>query len=328
MPTEHQRFSSKEVRHKDSMAHIPQVAVVIPFFNEIHKLERAIRSLLKQTHPPHRIILVDDCGAERLKDDILDEIKACGIDPLLIKNKENKGPGGARQAGMDSLTEETDFLLFLDSDDFLSENFIQESLLIHSKRPDIIATFGNTINIETGINRIHSKTTDLTSLLEGLLYGRLWGTGAILWRYDLVRNLKWSLYKAIEDSHFEFSAAKVNPNIAYVQNATLFIHQNQHIERLLQRNRLLPYKGDRPIKFNLFNKMLHEYPFDPANKQDRKHLKYTCYHWVHFADYPAVKCLWIMLGFLFKGKPWVFLNLIIFYPKFLHLKYTDGKDRV
>lgn len=325
MSTEHQRFSSKEVLQKDSMDRMQQVAVIIPFFNEIHKLERAIRSLLNQTHTPHRIILVDDCGTEKLNVDILEEIRAYGIDPLLIRNESNKGPGGSRQAGMDKITGETDFLLFLDSDDYLSENFIAESLRVHSKRPDIIATFGNTVNIETGLNRIQSKPADVSSLLEGLLYGRLWGTGTILWRYDLVRNLKWSLYKSIEDSHFEFSAAKVNPKIAYVQHATLYIHQNQNVERLKQRNRLLPFRSDRPIKFNLFNKMLHEYPYDPAKKEERMHLKYTCYHWVHFADYPVVKCLWIMLGFLLKGKPRVFINLIIFYPKYLHLKIQSLK---
>ena len=323
MTIEQIRFSNTEVIHSDPNNLIRQVAVIIPFFNEIPKLERAIRSLLKQSHPPHRIILVDDCGAERLNDDILEEIRSYGIDPLLIKNKENKGPGGSRQAGMDCITEETDFLLFLDSDDYLSENFIEESLIIHSKRSDIIATFGNTINIETGITRIHSKTTNLTSLLEGLLYGRLWGTGTILWRYDLVRNVSWSSYKAIEDSHFEFAAAKVNPNIAYVQNATLFIHQNQHVERLVQRNRLLPFKSDWPIKFDLFNKMLHEYPYNPTNKEDRMHLKYTCYHWVHFADYSAVKCMLKIIGFLFKGKPLVFMQLIMFYPKYLRLRYAE-----
>jgi glycosyltransferase involved in cell wall biosynthesis len=319
MPTEHQRFSSKEVIHRDSMDRIQQVAVIIPFFNEIHKLERAIRSLLKQTHLPHRIILVDDCGTEKFNDDILEEIRAYGIDPLLLRNKANKGPGGSRQAGMENITGETDFLLFLDSDDYLSENFIAESLRIHSKRPDIIATFGNTVNIETGFNRIQTTPADVSSLLEGLLYGRLWGTGTILWRYDLIREIQWTSLKSIEDSHFEFSAAKINPRIAYVPDAILFIEQSLNIDRLRKRNRLQPWNSDRPMKFDLFNKMLHEFPFKPADKDDRKHLKYTCYHWVHFADYSALKCLLKMIGFLFKGKPLVCLQLIMFYPKYLRL---------
>jgi hypothetical protein len=69
--------------------------------------------------------------------------------------------------------------------------------------------------------------------------------------------------------------------------------------------------------------MLHEYPYNPANKEDRMHLKYTCYHWVHFADYSAVKCMEKMIGFLFKGKPLVFMQLIMFYPKYLRLRYAE-----
>lgn len=59
--------------------------------------------------------IVQDCDDEDYSD-IIEEYKRRGLQIRLIKLEENKGPGGARQAGMDT-DKMCDYFMFLDSDD-------------------------------------------------------------------------------------------------------------------------------------------------------------------------------------------------------------------
>ena len=134
---------------------LPKIVVVIPFFNEMHKLVRSIESLVNQSMKPSLVILVDDCGNEPLLNEIPSSLKEYDIQCITIRNPHNLGPGGSRQTGLSVCPSDTDYLIFLDSDDFLSNDFIRESVRTHQLRPDIIATYANTINICANGERGH-----------------------------------------------------------------------------------------------------------------------------------------------------------------------------
>ncbi|MGX7745883.1 glycosyltransferase family 2 protein [Rhodopseudomonas parapalustris] len=90
----------------------PEISVVIPTFNRPAATRRAARSALCQSYPPLEVIVVDDGS---LKPISRDEI---GIDDprlRILHLDRNRGPGAARQAGVNSAT--GNFVAFLDSDD-------------------------------------------------------------------------------------------------------------------------------------------------------------------------------------------------------------------
>lgn len=86
------------------------VAVVIPNFNYGNYLERAIRSVLHQTHPPDELVVVDDGST----DDSL-EVAASFGPPVRLLQQRNRGVAAARNAGVAASS--APLVAFLDADD-------------------------------------------------------------------------------------------------------------------------------------------------------------------------------------------------------------------
>jgi glycosyltransferase involved in cell wall biosynthesis len=303
---------------------LPKIVVVIPFYNEMHKLVRSIESLINQSMKPSLVILVDDCGNEALLNSIPESLKQACIECVTIRNPENLGPGGSRQTGLSVCPSDTEFLIFLDSDDFLSNDFIRESVRMHQLRPDIIATYANTVNILNGQNRIDLTPDKYDNLVDGILNMRKWGTGALMWKYPQIRDLQWKTMRCVEDSHFELSAALINPNIEYVDAATLFIEQSFEEDRLIRRNRMVK-EHEMAIRHQLYDILLHDYPFDTASSVRKKYLKRAVHHWIRYAEIDLTEYPGRIFQFIKKGRLKVALRMIAYTPLFIRQLRRSSK---
>ena len=97
------------------------ISVIIPIYNVEKYLERCIDSILAQTYENLEIILVDD-GSPDLCGLICDRY-AHTDGRVRVIHKENAGVGMARNSGLDICT--GDFIMFVDSDDYLSAEAVQ-----------------------------------------------------------------------------------------------------------------------------------------------------------------------------------------------------------
>lgn len=295
---------------------LPKIVVVIPFYNEMHKLVRAIESLVNQSMKPSLVILVDDCGAEQLLPSIPETLEKGEIQCLVVRNPSNMGPGGSRQTGFALTPSDTDFIIFLDSDDFLSSDFIRESVRVHQLRPDIIATYANSVSILDGRNRVDLNKEKYDNLIDGILNVRKWGTGALMWKYLQIRDVKWASYRCVEDSHFELSAALINPSIEYVDDATLYIEQSFEEERLLRRNRLLR-TPDTPFRYELYDILLKKFEFQTKESKRKHYLKRAVHHWIsHFEKGPGFYIM-TMWRFIMMGRPALAWWMLFYLPHFI-----------
>jgi glycosyltransferase involved in cell wall biosynthesis len=92
------------------------VAVVIPTFNSSLTIERALQSVVGQTHLPTEVIVIDNAS----EDDTVARVRTFASKYPLITwvievSPTNIGPGAARNRGWNLAT--SDFIAFLDSDD-------------------------------------------------------------------------------------------------------------------------------------------------------------------------------------------------------------------
>lgn len=97
------------------------VSVIIPVYNTEKYLRQCVESVLKQTYPPKEIILVDD-GSTDNSPQICDEYKN-QYPYIKVIHKDNAGLGMARNTGV--VYSECEYVMFLDSDDFLKEDMVE-----------------------------------------------------------------------------------------------------------------------------------------------------------------------------------------------------------
>ena len=106
-------------------------SVIIPTYNRLELLKRAIDSVMNQTFQEFEIIVVDDCSS----DDTWEWLKKNKDERIRpFRNSENKGPSINRNFAVDKSTYK--YLAFLDDDDFWYENHL-------SSLRDIITSFPN-----------------------------------------------------------------------------------------------------------------------------------------------------------------------------------------
>lgn len=89
---------------------MPQVSVIIPFYENVKWLEEAVDSVFSQTYNDYEIIVVNDGSKEDVRS-FLEKY----IDNIIYVYKENGGPSSARNAGMKKA--HGNYIAFLDSDD-------------------------------------------------------------------------------------------------------------------------------------------------------------------------------------------------------------------
>ena len=102
------------------------VSVIIPVYNVEKFLNRCVDSILSQTYKNIEIILVDD-GALDSSPQICDEY-AHKDTRVNVVHKQNGGLASARNAGLK--VAKGDYILFVDSDDWIKGNTVEELLNI------------------------------------------------------------------------------------------------------------------------------------------------------------------------------------------------------
>ena len=103
---------------------MPEISVIIPTYNpNIFFLKRSVNSVLAQTYKDFEIIIIDDGSEEHLHANIEQIIKEDSRIVLLTQN--NMGVSAARNNGIKHAR--GTYLAFVDDDDIVTPNFLEES---------------------------------------------------------------------------------------------------------------------------------------------------------------------------------------------------------
>ncbi len=103
------------------------VSVVIPCFNVVELLPKALDSVLAQTHQDLDIICVDDGSTDRTGELVQGYVERTGGRVRLLSTT-NRGASAARNAGMQATTGE--FIQFLDADDTIEPGKIAAQVVL------------------------------------------------------------------------------------------------------------------------------------------------------------------------------------------------------
>jgi len=100
----------------------PKISIIIPIYSTAKYLDKCLQSVVQQTMQEIEVICVDDCSPDESYLIVEKYIKQ-DARVSLIRHKENKGLGGARNTGI--LTAKADFIASVDSDDFIQSEMME-----------------------------------------------------------------------------------------------------------------------------------------------------------------------------------------------------------
>lgn len=124
------------------------VSIIIPIYQVENHIERCISSVMRQTYSHSMIecILVDDRGTDNsimLAQKCIDNYKG-EMQFKIIHNEHNCGLSVSRNNGMQVAT--GDYIFFLDSDDYISDDCIEKLMHTIYKYPEVEVVKGNHID--------------------------------------------------------------------------------------------------------------------------------------------------------------------------------------
>jgi glycosyltransferase involved in cell wall biosynthesis len=179
------------------MSEYPLVSIIIPVYNAGKFLAETINSALDQTWVNKEVIIVDDGST----DNSLNIAKKFKDPRIRIFEQKNSGASAARNKGLS--VAEGEYIQFLDADDLLSTNKIEEQVKLLKEKPYVISTCATIHFFDSenpfGTQPVHEwyreGSTDsvqfLTRLYGGHLIGPAFG--------GMITSHSWLCSKAVID---------------------------------------------------------------------------------------------------------------------------------
>jgi len=195
-----------------------KVSIIVPIYNVEMYLEKCISSILKQTYQNIEVILVNDGSTDNSPSICKNFLNK--DNRIVYISQKNCGLSSARNAGLDNATGE--WILFVDSDDYLEINMVNELIslaLEHSA--DIVSC--NVFNVyENGkkssdAKKAYIKEFSYIELVKGLLTQEeirfeVWNK---LWKKELISDVRFKIGQISEDIYFDHVVFKRSKKFVY-----------------------------------------------------------------------------------------------------------------
>lgn len=102
-----------------------KIGIIIPNYNYEHTIEKCLNSILNQTYKNFEIIFVDDMSTDNSVQIARDLLKQ---PHKVIELKQKRYNGGARNEAYLHLSDDVDYVYYVDSDDWLYDEFALEKI--------------------------------------------------------------------------------------------------------------------------------------------------------------------------------------------------------
>lgn len=128
-----------------------RISVVMPLYNKVAEVERALRSVVDQSLSPCEIIVVDDGSTDGSRAIVERLIKECPDAGIRLITQKNSGVSAARNRGIEEA--KGDYVALLDADDWWLSGYIAEVCRLMEYYPDADA-YATAFDIVNGSERV------------------------------------------------------------------------------------------------------------------------------------------------------------------------------
>lgn len=142
----------------------PMISVIIPIYNTRDYIIECLESVRQQTYSDYEVIVVNDGSTDDSEKLILDFIRDNHLDNFRLICKENGGLCSARNLGLQHANGQ--WIVFIDSDDWLEKTFFESMVLAQSKyHADYVLAGFRAYDIKTGLFDVWSNYTVKNGIL-------------------------------------------------------------------------------------------------------------------------------------------------------------------
>lgn len=147
-------------------------SIILPTYKRPQELIRAVKSVLNQSYDNWEIIIINDSPevdyTEFENSEYLKNIKI-----KYFKNKENRGNNFCKNFALENISQESDYILFLDDDDWINNNCLLEARNIIQKNKDFSWFVSNRYNVNQNKSlTINKLKTNKINYLKDYLIGK------------------------------------------------------------------------------------------------------------------------------------------------------------
>ena len=203
----------------------PKISIIVPVYKVEQYLPKCIDSILSQTYQDWELLLIDD-GSPDNSGKKCDEY-AHKDERIRVFHKDNGGVSSARNLGLDYA--EGDYVMFVDSDDWLSNDCLQTCVFELDKNKLDALQFGFTsvtANNEKQLVKISSSILDGEQYIKHNNFNVCVGGG--IYKREIIEENKIRfplVLKLAEDQIFVFSFFKKTVRIKYLDRAMYYYLQ-------------------------------------------------------------------------------------------------------
>lgn len=267
------------------------LSIIIPVYNSEKSIKKCISSIVKQKRDDVEVIIVDDGSSDNTANIIKEMI--VNQEKFVYIYQENKGSGEARNKGIEAAKGE--FVTFVDSDDYVTENFL--SNICH-----IIASKTNLDLIVWGYNiyyKEEEKTVERMPTITGEVNGKDYlryiigacggGAGPVCCKayrrgFVITNNLKFGEYKTAEDGHYNTKCLLYVQKI-YVADFVGYVYIKE--DYILHSRKLFfnrPHFFESSVNVTVDRLKLLSEAIDKQKLEDGYRKKYIEQRWISFEN--------------------------------------------
>ncbi len=213
-----------------------KVAVIIPVYKVENYIIESVESVINQDYSNLDIILVDDGSPDQCPA-ICDRF-ASQYENVKAIHKDNGGLSSARNMGLSSLSEDVEYVLFLDSDDKLERGAIKGMVQAAiSEDADVVIPYKYINQNENGkiVHRCHFRASDFTeSPIEFALNiilekKRAWRATGLLYSYKVIKenDIRFPIGITGEDLAFNLEVMSCSKKLELYKKETLICNRRR-----------------------------------------------------------------------------------------------------
>lgn len=225
-------YSNEEINDKE------KVSIVIPLYNAEKYIEETIDSVISQIYQNWECIIVNDGSTDNSENVVLEKIK--NNPKFKYYKQENSGPGRARNYGASLANGK--YLLFLDADDIILDNYLFDGVEFMESHLDYTLFYGKAkVFWENGVEK-EWKLRIFSDMKDFLRSNCIYCTALIKKKeFDKVGGFDEKLF-AFEDWEFFVRLLNNNPKVFRTDNFVFKYRKHTGSRDDLNKNRWLEIK--------------------------------------------------------------------------------------